>query len=115
MAEVAWLSWSNSSNARQGAAAVAAACTGGSCCVVDWFLACFLLFSTRSVNTKYCINSEKVLEITAFEPSKRDIVYIWSDSMHHNSGYRGRGGGGGHFNGHRPHNSELSTRDFISY
>ena len=85
---------------------------GGSCCVVDWFLACFLLFSTRSVNTKYCINSEKVLDLTAFEPSERDIVHIRSDSMHHNSGYRGRGGGGGHYNGHRPHNSELSLRDF---
>ena len=64
------------------------------------------------MNTKYCINSEKVLDLTAFKPSERDIVYIRSDSMHHNSGYRGRGGGGGHYNGHRPHNSELSLRDF---
>ena len=77
---------------------------------MDWFLAClcFLLFSTRSVNTKYCINSEKVLDKTAIEPWECDFVYVWSDSMHHNSGYRGRGAGGGHYNGHRPHNSEPS-------
>ena len=95
------------------AAVAAAACTGGSsCCVVDWFLlvCSFLLFSTRCVNTKYCINSEKVPQrvnsLRAFD------VCIRSESMHHNSGYRGRGGGGGHYNGHRPHNSKPNPVDF---
>ena len=73
--------------------------------------ASFLLFSTRCVNTKYCINSEKVHEKSLFGPFERDIAVFFSGTMHPNSGYRGRGGGGGQYNGHRPHNSGFTFGD----